>query len=92
MFGRLMGWYTILYTLSGDLAPLGYFATCKFILRPSLAFYYIGSVTAQHSSSGRKRNFAALYKEWNYRTFAEGATYIRPSGHHVGHRPHSSLL
>jgi len=27
------------------------------------------------------------YKEWNYRTFAEGATYMRPGGHHVGHRP-----
>ena len=27
------------------------------------------------------------YKEWNYGTFAEGATYIRLRGHHVGHRP-----
>jgi len=26
------------------------------------------------------------YKEWNYRTFAEGATYIWQGGHHVGHR------
>jgi len=31
--------------------------------------------------------FAAWYKEWNYGTFAEGATYIRLGGHHVGHRP-----
>jgi len=30
---------------------------------------------------------AAWYKEWNYETFAEGATYIRQGGHHVGHRP-----
>jgi len=30
---------------------------------------------------------AAWYKEWNYRTFAEGATYIRQGGHHVRHRP-----
>jgi len=27
------------------------------------------------------------YKEWNYGTFANGATYIRLGGHHVGHRP-----
>jgi len=32
-------------------------------------------------------NFAAWYKEWNYGTFAEGATYIRLGGQHVGHRP-----
>jgi len=31
-----------------------------FTLRPSLALSYIGSVTAQHSSSGRQPNFAAL--------------------------------
>jgi len=59
----------------------------KFILRPSLAFSYIGSVTAQHSSSGRQPNFVAWYKEWNYGTFAEGATYIRLGGHQVGYRP-----
>ena len=38
---------------------------------------YIGSLTARHSSSGRQSNFAAWYKEWNYGTFPEGATYIR---------------
>jgi len=32
-------------------------------------------------------NFAAWYKEWNYGTFEEGATYIPLGGHHVGHRP-----
>jgi len=30
---------------------------------------------------------AAWYKEWDYGTFTEGATYIRLGGHHVGHRP-----
>ena len=30
--------------------------------------------------------FAARHKEWNYGTFAEGATFIRLGGHHVGHR------
>jgi len=59
----------------------------KFTLRPSLAFSYSGNVTARHSSSGRQPNFAARYKEWNYATFAEGATYIRQGGHHVGNWP-----
>jgi len=27
------------------------------------------------------------YKEWNYGTFAEVATYIPLGGHHVGHQP-----
>jgi len=44
---------------------------------PSLAFSYVGSVTARHSSNKRQRKFAAWYKEWNFGTFTEGATYIR---------------
>jgi len=59
----------------------------KFTLHSSLAFSYIDCITAWHSSSGSQPNFAAWYKEWNYRTFAEGATYIRLGGHHIGHRP-----
>jgi len=55
----------------------------KFTLCPSLAFSYIGSVTARHSSSARQPKFAAWYKEWNYTTFAQGATYIGLGGHHV---------
>ena len=53
----------------------------KFTLRPSPAFAYVDSVTARQSSSGRRPNFAASYKEWNYGTFAEGASYIRQGGH-----------
>jgi len=57
----------------------------------TLAFSYIDSVTLRHSSSGRQPNFAPFYKEWNYRTFAEVATYIRQGGgHHVGIGWHSS--
>jgi len=89
MFGHLLGCYTI-YTLSGALAPDGIFPSAKFTLRPCLVFSYIVSVTARHSSRGRQPNFAAWYKEWNYGTFAEGATYIQLGGHHDRHRPHSS--
>ena len=38
-------------TFSGALAPDGILPRAKFTLRPSLAFSYIGSVTARHSSS-----------------------------------------
>ena len=70
----------------GAFAPDGILARAKFTLRPSLVFSYIRSVTAWQSSSGPQPNFAAWYMQWNYGTFAEGATYIRLGGHHVGHR------
>jgi len=38
------------------------------------------------SASGVSQT-AAWYKEWNYETVAEGATYIGLGGHHVWHRP-----
>jgi len=78
MFGRLLQWHTIHFR--GLLPQSGILSGAKFTLRPSLAFSYIDSVTARHA-------FAAWYKEWNYGTFAEGATHIRLGGHHVGHRP-----
>jgi len=62
----------------------------KFTLCPSLVFSYIVSITARHSSSGHQPNFVAWYKEWNYGTFAEGATCIWMGDHHIGHWPHSS--
>jgi len=83
-----VSWIGTLYIpFPGLLPPDGILPRAEFTLRPTLAFSYIGSVTAWHSSSGRQRKFAALYNEWNYGTFAEGATYIRLVGHHVGHRP-----
>ena len=68
MFGRLLGWYTIYIHFRGLLPPDGILPRAKSALRPSLAFSYIGSVTARHSSSGRQPNFAAWYKEWNEET------------------------
>jgi len=76
-----------IYIFGGCCPLTEFFPGAKFTLRPSFAFSYIGSLTARHSSSVRHPKFAALYKEWNYGTFAEGATYIRLGGHHVGHRP-----
>ena len=79
-----VSWAGTLYIHFRGLLPSdGMLLGAKFTLRPSLAFSYIGSVTARHSSSGRQPKFA----EWNYDTFAEGATYIGLDGHHFGHRP-----
>jgi len=86
MFGRLLGCYTMC-TFSGALPPDGILPGAKFTLRPSLTFSYNGSITAQQSSGVRQQNLAAWYREWNYGNFAEGVTYIRLGGHHVGHRP-----
>ena len=54
--------YTM-YTFLGLLPPNGIFPAAKFTLRLSLAFSYIDSITARHSSSGRQPNFAAWYME-----------------------------
>jgi len=75
------------YIFLGLLPPGGILPRAEFTLHPSLAFSYIGSITAWHSSSGPEPKFMALYKEWNYGTFTEGATYIRLGGHDVGHGP-----
>jgi len=53
----------------GLLPPNGILPGAKFTLRPSLAFSYIGSVTARYLSSGRQPHIVAWYKEWNYGTF-----------------------
>jgi len=63
MFGRLLAWYTLYIHFRGLLPPDGILPAAKFTLRQSLALSYIGSVTAQHSSSGHQPNFAAWYKE-----------------------------
>jgi len=79
MFGHLLGWYTI-STFLGLLLPDGILPGAKFTLHPSLAFSYIGSVTALQRRGQPK--FAAWYKECSYGTFAEGTTYIQLGGHH----------
>ena len=76
----------------GLLPRNGILPGATFPLRTSLALSHTGSVTARHSSCGRQPNLVAWYKEWNYETFAEGATYIQLGGHHVGHWQHSSSL
>jgi len=70
-------------------APDGILPHAKFTLRPSLAFSYIGSVTARHLSSMPQPNFLEWYnyKEWNYGIVAEAATYIWLASHHIGYWP-----
>jgi len=51
---------TLCIHFQGLLSPNGILPGVKFTLRPSLAFSYIGSVTAWHLSSERQPNFAAF--------------------------------
>jgi len=76
----------VVKSVESVLSPDGILPGANCTLRPSLAFSYIGTVTARHSSIGRQPKFAAWYTEWNYETFAEGATYIQLDGHYTGHR------
>jgi len=70
-----VSWAATLYnTFSGALAPWRNFATCKInyvqVLRsPILAALLHGTPAAGVSQTMRR---ATTYKEWNYRTFAEG--------------------
>ena len=80
IFGNLLGWYTIYVNTE-------FCQVQNSLCVPSLAFSYIGNVTARHLSSGRQPKFAACYMEWNYGTFTDGATYIWLGCHHVGHCP-----
>ena len=62
-FARCLAVYwagTLYVHFRGLLAPKGILPRAKFILRPGLAFSYIGSVTARHSSSGHQPNFPAF--------------------------------
>ena len=75
-----VSWAGTLYIHFPGLLPRnGIFPRAKFTLRPSLAFSYIGSITARHSSSVRQPNSAAWYNRRRH-LYSEG-------GHHVGHRP-----
>jgi len=66
-----VSWAATLYIhLRGLLAPNGILLGASFTLRPRLAFSYIRTVTARHSSSGYQPNFAVCDKKRNYGTFA----------------------
>jgi len=54
-----VSWAGTLYIHFGAIAPNGILPAAKFTLCPSLAFSYIGSVTARHSSSGHQPSFVA---------------------------------
>jgi len=63
------------------LLPDGIFPGAKFTLRPSLAFSYIGSVTARHSSSGHQPNCGVVQEMelWNFRRGRHLYSAGRPS-------------
>jgi len=88
---HLLGWYTI-YTFSDALAPDGILPGAKFTLRPSLAFSYIGSVTARHSSSGRQPNFAGGIRNGTTELSQTAPPIFGRAAIMLGIGPHSSFL
>jgi len=92
MFGHLLGWCTI-YTFFGAL-PVTEFCQLqtKITLRPSLAFSYIGSITARHLSSSRQPNLVVWYKEWNHGTLQRAPPMFGWAAITLGIGPHSSIL
>jgi len=78
----------------GLLPPNGILPRAKFTASKSCV--YIFSVTARHWSSERQPNFAAWYKEWNYRAFAtrhihqKAPPIFRRAAITLGIGPHSS--
>jgi len=59
-----VSWASTLYIhFLGLLPPNGILPGAKFTLRPTLAFSYIGSVTARYLRSGCQPNFAVLSRE-----------------------------
>ena len=72
------------------LPPDGILSCAKFTLHPSLAFSHIGSITARHTSSGRRPKFAACCKQWNYGTFVEAPPIFGWAAITMGIGPHSS--
>jgi len=82
MFGHLLGWYTI-YTFFWGSCPITEFcqvqnSLCVQVLRsPILAALLHGTQVV-----GGVVGVSQTLRRW-----AEGATYIRQGGHHVGHWP-----
>ena len=95
MFDRLLGWYTI-YTFWRLLPPNGVLLVQKSLcVRPSLAFCYIGSVTARHSSMGMvgvsqtlRRGTGSGIAELSLLVIFNRRHHLYSDGsHHIGHRP-----
>ena len=75
MFGRLSHWYAI-YTLLEAFAP-----NVISSVQNSLCFQVLRSPILAALLHGTRALVWYWYKEWNYGTFADGATYIRQGGH-----------
>jgi len=71
-----VSWAGTLYIHFRGLADWRNFATCNiyFASKSCVLLYWQRYYTALHQRG--QPNFPAWYKEWNYGTFAEGATYI----------------
>ena len=84
-----VSWDGTLYIHFCGLLPLTEFcqvqsSLCVQVLRSPILAALLHDTPAAVVSQTLRRG---THKEWNYGAFAEGATYIRLGGHHVGDRP-----
>jgi len=91
MFGCHLG-CCIMYTCSAALAPDGISPRAKFTLRPSLAFSYIGSVTARHSCSGVSQSLRRGTRNGSTELSQRTPPMFGWAAMTLGIGPHSSLL
>jgi len=77
---------TVYIHFRGHLPPNGILSGRNFILGPSVAFFYIFSVTARHSSSGCQPNFAAFSRRRHI--YSAG----RPSRWALAHMAHILVI
>jgi len=86
-------WAGTLYVYLWGLLPRdGILPGAKFTLRLSLAFSYIGSVTAWHSSSGRQPNFAAWPRNGITELLRRTPPIFSWAATTLGIGPHSSFI
>ena len=69
--------------------PQQNFATCKIhFTSKSCVFAILAALLYGTPAAGVSQTLRhGTYEKWNYGTFANGGTYIRLGGHHVGNRP-----
>jgi len=74
-----VSWLVHYMHFRGLLPPKGILPDAKFTLRPTLALFCIGSITARHSSSGCQANFAVLSR--GHHLYVAGRPSRRVSAH-----------
>ena len=84
-----VSWASTNIYIFGGSCPLTEFCQVQNSLtsKSCVLLYWQRNCTALEQRPSAKLCGVVPYRQWNFGIFAEGATYIRLGGHHVGHRP-----